>query len=475
MLLIYFIITILFAGAVIFVNNRTFSKVTIISFVAIQIALNIFALQYYNLTELTYFTFDAPALIFLTILSIILTTTTYHSLIYLRREYKRRFNSYIAALIVLSASITGAYLSNSLTVNWIFVEATTLAVAVLIYHERTQQALEATWKYVFLCSVGIAMAYMGILFLSSTVHATGTSRITYQSMAEIVAHANPVYLKITFIFILIGYSTKMELFPMHTVGIDANSVAPAQVGGFISSVMVNVGFLSIYRVYIVLANNAEVLQWMSHVLMLTGVLSLLVAAGYMLKSTHNKRMLAYSTLENVGIIAISLGVGGIGYYAAFLHIILHSFTKAGLFYQIGQSKRYFHSYELNKTGNYFKLFPAGAIVLLMGLICITAIPPSGMFISEFMTFKALISSGNWLVFIPMALFLTFVMYALFVRIFHLLFSEPLEPISLIEPVKVNPVETISQYMLFAIVIYLCFIRPPFLNDIINQAIAVIPK
>jgi len=276
--------------------------------------------------------------------------------------------------MVLSASITGSYLSNSLTVNWIFVEATTLAVAVLIYHERTQQALEATWKYVFLCSVGIAMAYMGILFLSSTVHATGTSRITYQSMAEIVAHANPVYLKITFIFILIGYSTKMELFPMHTVGIDANSVAPAQVGGFISSVMVNVGFLSIFRVYIVLANNAEVLQWMSHVLMLTGVLSLLVAAGYMLKSTHNKRMLAYSTLENVGIIAISLGVGGIGYYAAFLHIILHSFTKAGLFYQVGQSKRYFHSYELNKTGNYFKLFPAGAIVLLMGLICITAIP-----------------------------------------------------------------------------------------------------
>jgi hydrogenase-4 component F len=213
---------------------------------------------------------------------------------------------------------------------------------------------------------------------------------------------------------------------------------------------------------------------MNNVLILTGILSLLVSAGYMLKAKHNKRILAYSSLENMGIVAIALGVGGIGYYAAILHIILHSLTKAGLFYQIGQSYKIMGTYNLDNSGNYMKLYPAGATALLLGLLCITAIPPSGMFISEMMMMKAMIVDGKYFYLIITALLISFILYALLTRILHIEYSQPRE-ISGHIPEKVNPVETISQFVLFGMVIMICLFQPEALRQIINDIISLLPK
>ena len=191
----------------------------------------------------------------------------------------------------------------------------------------------------------------------------------------------------------------------------AHTVAPPPISAFISTTLMNVGFLAIFRIY-GLFSHTSILPFMNHVLILSGMLSLLIASGYMLKAKHNKRMLAYSSMENMGIVAICLGIGGIGYYAAILHIVLHSLTKAGLFYQMGQSHKIMGTYQLDESGNYMKLYPAGAIVLLLGLLCITAIPPSGMFISELLLFKAMIIKGDFAFMIITALFLCFVVYAL---------------------------------------------------------------
>jgi len=218
-----------------------------------------------------------------------------------------------------------------------------------------------------------------------------------------------------------------------------------------------------------------VLPFMNHVLMLAGLLSLLIAAGYMLKAKHLKRMLAYSSLENMGLVAIALGAGGAGYYAALLLIVLHSFAKSSLFYQMGQLSRVLHTFKLDDCGRYMKLYPAGAMVLLTGMICILAIPPSGLFISELMIFRGLVANGQWFVLIASVILLSFVIYAMSTRIMHITFSDPRDENMVQLPGTVSPVETISQFLLLAIVIVLCFYQPPFLVDMINQGIGTFPR
>jgi hydrogenase-4 component F len=236
----------------------------------------------------------------------------------------------------------------------------------------------------------------------------------------------------------------------------------------------NVGFLAIFRVY-TLFSSSPIFPFMNHILILSGMLSLLIAAGYMLKAKHIKRMLAYSSLENMGLVAISLGIGGAGYYAAILLIVLHSLTKSSLFYQMGQLGRVLHSYEIDECGRYMRSYPAGALVLIIGMVCILAIPPSGLFISEFLLIKAMVFRGNWFAIITMAILLCCIIYAMAIRIMHIVFSGTHHDHVLQPPGKVNPLETISQFILTGIVIIMCFYRPPFLIDIINQSISLLPK
>ncbi|MFH2141621.1 MAG: proton-conducting transporter membrane subunit, partial [Bacteroidota bacterium] len=400
--------------------------------------------------------------------------TIYHGFIYVSDNNVRKYSIYHATLIALITFMTGAYLANGMTVLWIFVEATTLSVAALIYHDRTEVALEATWKYVFICSIGIAIAYIGILFLGFIYRGESSSSLSFATLANIITEANPLYLKIAFVFVLVGFSTKMGLFPMHTVTIDAHSVAPPPISALISTTLMNVGFLAIFRVYI-LFSSTSILPFMNNILILSGILSILIAAGYMLKAKHIKRMFAYSSLENMGLVAISVGIGGIGYYVALLLIVLHSLTKSGLFFHMGQFSRVLQTFNIDNCGRYMKLYPAGALVLLIGTISILAIPPSGLFITEYLLFKAMIFDGQWFILIITILLLCCVIYAMIIRIMHILFSEPRKIPDIIYTKKVNPVETISQYVFLAIVLMMCFYQPPFLVDLINQSIAVLIK
>jgi len=411
-------------------------------FVLIQWLFNGYVLLYAGQTELTYFTYDPAGVLFLGLLTLISTAAVIQGFPYFISQLNRRFSYYYAALTGLIAAITGAYMANDITLVWILVEATTLTASVLIYSERTLHALEATWKYIFICSVAHTL--------------------------------DPIYLKIAFLCVVTGYSTKMELFPMHTVGIDANSVALPPVGALISTGLVNLGFLSIFRIYKALSDS-PIFGWMNKVLILAGVLSVLVAAGYMLKAKHTKRMLAYSTLENMGLVAIATGIGGIGYYAAFLLLVLHALTKSSLFFQVGQMGRVLGTYKLDDSGLYLKLFPTGAIALLIGMLAILAIPPSGLFVSEYLILKALVAGKSWFVLILVLILLCCVIYAMSTRVLHLLFSHPRENTGIHTQGTVDRWETISQFIFLMIVVGACFYQPPFLKDIINQIIAGLPN
>ncbi|OFY09525.1 MAG: hypothetical protein A2W93_00480 [Bacteroidetes bacterium GWF2_43_63] len=460
---------------VLIMRSKLFTQGVSLLFSISIIGLTAYGWLHLDESSVHFFTFTHEGMLLLSVLALIALPTFYHGFRYTQNSTVRHYNIYHVSMIALMTFMTGAYLSNSMTMLWVFVEATTLSVAALIYHDRTAQSLEATWKYVFICSVGISIAYVGVLLLGFIYGRYDAASLTFDEFSVLVSQANPIYLKVAFVFVLVGFSTKMGLFPMHSVTIDAHSVAPAPVSALISTTLMNVGFLAIFRVF-TLFSSTEILPFMQHSLVLTGILSLLIAAGYMLKAYHIKRMFAYSSLEMMGLVAIAMGSGHQGYYAAILLVLLHTLVKSSIFFHMGQFKKVNHSYELKQVGNYMKNYSAGGMLLLLCVVFILAIPPSGIFISEFLIFKTLIAQQHWITFIVTALLLTAVIYALLTRILHILFSDPAEPMSEIEePGKVKAIETVPQFILLAIVAVLCFYQPPFLVDAINASITALPK
>jgi hydrogenase-4 component F len=469
MIVKYYIVVLVIICAIMLSKSKWFTSLLSAGFIVLQLLLTCYAYMHKGATDSIYFTFDDIGLIFLGVLAILCTTSFYHSLSYLKYEPINNYNIYQIGFLALLASITGVYLSNNLTLSWIFMEATTLSVAALIYHNRTILTLEATWKYIFICSTGIALAYLGILFLSMAVKGLPETGMSYSSLINLKNAENSLYLKLAFIFILVGYSAKMEIFPLYTIGIDANYVAPAPASAFISTALVNAGFVSIFRVYKVLMPTA-IGSWMGNVLLICGILSLLVAAIYMQRVKNFKRLLAYSTVENMGLVCIGLGLGGHAVYAALLLVILHSFVKSSMFYQFGQAHKILKTYKIFRTGDYLKLNPIGAMVLLIGLIVLTGIPPSGLFIPEFLIFKTSILSGHWILFIFIALFMCLIIYGMSSKILQLIFTPMDREVD--TTIRINPWQTITQFIMLGFVLYMCFNQPQFLKEMIENAVKI---
>ncbi len=455
-----------------FAKNDRMTKILSALFLIALLAIITYAFSNLEQMNSTYYKFDNLGLLLSFVLGILSLFTFYHSHLYLKRH---NFNSkqeaiYYASLVLLITAMMSAYFAENIAVLWVSIEATTLFVSILIFHERNKEALEATWKYLFVSSFGVALAFIGILFLSITASSNGITDLSLSHLLKIAPLMSPIWLKMTFLLVLTGFSAKMGLFPLHTVAIDAHTVAPPPISAFISTTLMNVGFLGIYRVFCIISQT-EVIQWAQNVLLIVGVLSIFMSAIQLLKIRHYKRMFAFSSLEHMGIVALGLGIGGIGYYAAILHLVFHSFVKAGLFYQIGQVYQFFKSYWIKDVSGYFKRNPIGGLALILGVISILAIPPSGLFVSEFLVFKAMFLAGHYYIGIFVLILLTVIIYSFSKNSFHLLYDNP--KLEMTEAVKPNPYETISQFVLFGLVIYLGINPPVFFTDLINSAIAIL--
>jgi hydrogenase-4 component F len=475
MIVVYLLIAVATGGAVYCFRSRVITRLFILLFLVTQTVLTVYAFCHLNERDSTYFTFDSLGVILSIVLTLLSFATFYHSYIYLKRnsDSKRNKSIYYAALIMLSASLNGAYFADHLGTLWSFIEATTLCVAVLIYHDRTSHALEATWKYIFICSIGLAIALVSILCISIVASKEGIPDL---NLSSIIAHAqgmDTIWIKIAFVLALTGFSAKMGLFPLYSVCVDAHTVAPAPISAFISTTLMNVGFLGIYRIYCIVAQT-DALPWANRVLMIAGILSMTLAAVQLLKIKHFKRMFAFSSMEHMGIITLALSAGGIGYYAAVLHITLHSFAKAGLFYQIGQVHSVYHSYLIRESGNYMKLNPVGAVVVMLTFICVTAIPPSGLFISEFMMFKSLFAGDHYFVAITALFLLTVILFVIGKCLMHLLYYNG-KDLTTDQSFKISNLETLSQFVLIGLIIYLGINPPEFFTDLITGATAIISK
>jgi len=473
MLSIFIITSIILSLIVFFAKNKQLNKVISLVYLVLLIAIGAYAFINLNQFDSHYFKFDNLGVLLTGVLCILSLATFYHSSLYLKRHQANNRNEaiYYASLIMLITAMVSAYFSKNIAVLWISIESTTLFVSMLIAHEQTKAAIEAAWKYLFVSSVGVALAFIGILFLSITANNNGITDLNLSHLIKIAHLMSPVWLKMAFLLVLTGFSAKMGLFPLHTVAVDAHTVAPPPISAFISTTLMNVGFLGIFRVFTVISYTS-VLHWAQNVLLIAGVLSVFLSAIQLLKIRHYKRMFAFSSLEHMGIVAIGIGVGGLGYYAAILHLVFHSFVKAGLFYQIGQVHQFYKSYWIKDVSGYFKRNPIGGLALLLGVLSILAIPPSGLFVSEFLTFKAMFTNHHIYIAIFVLILLTVIIYSFSKNAFHLLYDEPeIEPD--FTSIKVNRYETISQFILFGLVIYLGINPPQFFTDLIHAATALL--
>jgi len=466
----YYLIIAFVIGIISMLNRNRMVRIgLLVLFLVVQTIMTIYAYFHLNEENAGYFKFDALGVIFMCVLTILSYTTIYHSFIYLqhRKDSSRSQSFYFAALIILIIVMTCAYLASHLGIMWVFIELTTLSVAVLIYHERTPLSLEATWKYVFICSIGITITFIGIILLSIAIGETEITNFSFKAIPDQLLHVNASWLKMIFLFMIVGFCTKMGLFPMHTAAIDAHTVAPPPISAFISTTLMNVGFVSIFRTYSMFAHTS-ILPWMNMILFSCGLISIIVSAAYLLKVNHLKRMSAYSSIEHMGLAAIGIASGGIGYFAAIFHMVLHAFVKASVFYQIDQFHRNFRTYMINETGNYFNRNLAGAMVFLLILIAIIAMPPSGLFVTEFWIFKALFTSAHFFIFVLALFFLSIAMYCLAKNFLHILFNQTKDLLPAAE--KPDPSETWSQYFLLALVFYLGINPPAAMINLIQEAV-----
>jgi len=411
----------------------------------------------------------------LAVLSIIAVPAIFHSHIYLNDQPAPAQHRaiYYASIVLLITAIGAAYLANHIAVTWIFTEITTLSASALIYHHRNKLALEGVWKYVFICAISITFVFIGILFLSLSLEHAGSDDLSFKNLVINSSRLNPFWLRLAFLFIFTGFTAKLGLVPMFTAGIDAKDKAPAPSAALLSSVLMNLGFVGIFRFYIVVANTS-LHHWANLVIGIAAFLSVFVATVYMLKVKNIKRMFAYSGIEHMGLVMLGIAAGGVGYYAAILHIVLHAFVKSSLFFQYTQLYRVFQNKSIYHVGNYFKYNTTGAMVILLGFISATAMPPSGLFVSEFMIFRSLFEAHQIWLLIVVLLLLTMIIWAFGKNIFKILFIPPVGFDDSHVPV-ISPWESTSQFILLALAVYLGLNPPADFVQLINESIMLLPK
>ena len=362
----------------------------------------------YLTTSGGFFSFDEAGTLFYLLLVVVAVFVFIHSEAYLKRDDIANYRTYFALLMLLTTAITGVYFANNIAITWILLETTTLCGAGILYYRRSEATLEATWKYLFVCSTGIAIAYLGILLLCA---AAANSSLNYNDLQQLIINGNPLYLKAAFLLVLTGYSCKMEIFPLYTIGVDANFAAPAPASAMLSTGLVNAGFLAIFRVYKLFAHT-PLMGWVQNVMLIIGVMSLVVGALFLRRTNNYKRFLSYSTVENMGIVAIGLGIGGAGVWAAVFHVVCHTFIKSSLFLQIAIVRQIYNGYRINRIGDYIKINKVGAIAIIIGMVAVLAFPPSPLFISELMIMAEALSVGAWWIIVLMVVLLCIVIFTI---------------------------------------------------------------
>ncbi len=343
-----------------------------------------------------FFAGSPEGLLILMVTSFIFICISLYSFSYMKETGIAHERVFTGCLLFFLGTMSMVTVAEHPIVLWIAIEATTLVSAPLIYIHRSQKALEATWKYVIICSVGIALALLGSFFVTLALDMIDTSDpLSFTMLNTLATKLNPVWLKVGFLFIVIGFGTKMGLAPMHTWLPDAHSEAPSPASALLSGALLNCAFLGIYKAHILMV-NAGLGSFSGNMLVVFGLVSMIVGGIFIFGQSDYKRMLAYSSIENMGIIAVGVGVGGLGLYGAFIHLIHHSLLKSSLFLSAGNILMAFGTKQVRKVNGLIHHMPKTFVTFISGFVGIAGLPPFGLFISEFMIIVAAVR-GHWYV------------------------------------------------------------------------------
>ncbi len=346
---------------------------------------------------------DALSAYYLVIMALVFAASSIFAIGYFEpaiREKKVTHKSMqrFAALWLCSLSAMALVLtSNNMGLMWVGMEATTVSTAFLISLHSGGHELEAMWKYLIVCSVGIAFAFMGTLLCAAAVpgDATGggANALLWTHLMDVRTQLNPALMRTAFVFLLVGYGTKAGLAPMHTWLPDAHSQAPAPVSAMFSGFMLNAALYCIVR-YLPIVDGA-VPGFGTGLLLLFGIISILLAAAFIMFQTDAKRLLAYSSVEHLGIIAIGFGLGPLGTQAALFHSLNHSVCKSLGFYSVGRLGQSYGSHDMSKIRGALHSQPVWGVGLLGSLLALIGVAPFAVFMSEFQTLHAAVDRNAW--------------------------------------------------------------------------------
>jgi hydrogenase-4 component F len=322
-----------------------------------------------------------------------------------------------------------AVTTDNLGIMWVAIEGTTLATVFLVNVHNTRTSLEAAYKYLILSSVGIALAFVGtvLMYYAGTAR-SGEIAVNWTSLYAAALSLDPQVVRLAFVFILVGYGTKAGLAPMHTWLPDAHSEAPAPISALMSGVLLNVGLYALMR-FKAVADLAVGTGFSSGLLLGIGLLSLAVASAFLLTQRNYKRMLAYSSVEHMGIVCLGLGFGGYwGTFGALLHVVNHALSKSMLFMLSGNILLKYRTTDVGGVRGLLRASPLTGVAFLAGTLALVGLPPFGPFISEFIIFRAGFETHAWVAGVGVAL-LVVVFAGMLGSLNHMLYGDPPEGMS----------------------------------------------
>ena len=417
----------------------------------------------------SFFAVTPEGLLSLIVLSLLFFMISLYTAAYLKIEKIPSEHIFSGSMMLFLSTMTLVTLSDHIMVMWIAIEATTLASAPLIYTHRTAASLEATWKYVLICSVGIAMALLGSVLITLAMDVGNVvAPVSFSALTAEARHLDPMWLKAGFVFILVGYGTKMGLAPMHTWLPDAHSEAPSPASALLSGVLLNCAYLGIFKTNKIM-HAAGLEDFSSMILIVFGLMSILAAATFILKQTEYKRLLAYSSIENMGIIAFGTGVGGIGVYGAMICLIHHSLIKSSLFLSSGNILVGYGSRRIEHTGNLINRMPKTFVAFFAGFAGISGFPPFGMFMGELLIIVGAFRAGHYVGVSLLILSLCVIFAGFANQVMKICFGDCITEVR----IQRNASMIWPQYVLLLTSLVLCFWMPNTLYQTIIHAVATI--
>lgn len=339
----------------------------------------------------------------------------------------RRYYALLHLFIFTMLLVTVA---NNLALMWIAIEATTIVSALLIglgFYKR-HLAIEAAWKYIILCTVGITFALLGtfITYYASTAVMGTEGALNWTALKGIAGRLNPSTMKLAFIFILVGYGTKAGLAPVHNWLPDAHSQAPSPISALLSGILLNTAFYGVMRfVSIVEPSTGEIFT--GNLLILFGLVSVGLSAIFILVQDNYKRLLAYSSIEHMGIISLGVGIGGpVGVYGALLHILNHALSKPLMFFASGKIQSHYGSTRIENVRGVLTSMPLLGTLTFVGALSLAGTPPFNIFISEFIILKTAVDKGLWPVVVIFLIFAVIVFYGILSGFGRMLFGKEVQ-------------------------------------------------